>query len=99
MPEQKTLDNPNDIALRDIQKKVRLAQMQNPPRANTIQPPKEYSEAFTFRFRQIKNGSFSGLWELAAMKKTGKIDQIIIDADSLPEVLEAIGNIFANRGY
>lgn len=102
MPEQRTLDNPNDIAIRESQKIQRLEQGRSiaeraaAEKKNVI---KQYSESFTFRFRKIKNGSFSGLWELAALKKDGKVDEIITDADALPNVLEAIGNIFANRGF
>ncbi len=99
MPEQRTLDNPNDIAIRETQKQQRLEQGATVARANTHQPVIKYDVPFTFRFRQIKNGSFSGLWELCAMKANGKVDEVITDADSLPEVLDAIGNIFANKGY
>lgn len=102
MPEQRTLDNPNDIAIRESQKVQRLEQgRQDATRreAEKNSPPKEYSEAFIFRFRQIKNGSFAGLWELCVLRKDGRVDETVMDADSLPNALEAIGNIFANRGF
>jgi len=98
----RTLDNPNDIAIREEQKRHRLEQgraLLVKAEADKHVPPKEYSESFTFRFRQIKNGSFAGLWELCAMRGNGKVDELIMDADSLPNVLESIGNIFANRGF
>ncbi len=94
-----TVDTPGDLAIREQQKQQRLAMGKAVDSRNTAQPPIEYSPPFTFRFRQVKNGSFSGLWELSAMKPNGKLDELIIDADSLPEVLERIGNIFANMGY
>ena len=100
MPENRTLDNPNDIAIREQQKQQRLAHgAALAAKAKEPQPKPEFSESFTFRFRKIKGGSFSGLWELAAMRLDGKVDEIITDADSLPEVLESIANIFANKGY
>ena len=33
------------------------------------------------------------------MKKDGKVEEVIMDADALPYVLEAIGNIFTNKGF
>lgn len=102
MAEQRTLDNPNDIAIREQQRLQRLEQGRELERRRIAEKdlkPKEYSDAFTFRFRKIKNGSFSGLWELSVMKANGKVDEIITDADSLPNVLEMIGNIFANKGF
>ena len=98
MPDLRTLDNPNDVAIREDQKRIRLAHSHTASRAPK-DAPIEYGPAFTFRFRQIRNGSFSGLWELCAMKPNGKMDELIKDADALPEILDAIGNIFANRGY
>lgn len=99
MPDQRTLDNPNDIAIREQQKQQRLEMGRAADTRNQKQEPRKYSEAFTFRFRQVKNGSFAGLWELAAMKPNGKVDELIVDADALPNVLDLIGNIFANKGF
>lgn len=102
MAEPRTLDNPNDVAIREQQAQQRLAQGKALAEAKAHEkeiPPTKYSEPFIFRFRQIKNGSFSGLWELCALKSNGKVDELIVDANSLPEVLDTIGNIFANRGY
>lgn len=102
MAEPRTLDNPNDIAIREQQRQQRLAMAAQKPRATEIQPDQiEYDSPFIFRFRKIKNGSFAGLWELAVMnpKRPEKVDEIVFDANALPECLEAIGNIFANRGF
>lgn len=103
MSQQRVLDNPNDIAIREQQKQYRLEQGAADAKRKAEEKAlvTEYSESFTFRFRKIKNGSFSGLWELAALKSDpkAKVDEIISDADALPHVLEAIGNIFANRGF
>lgn len=91
---------PEELQIREQQKQYRLAQGKA-MEAQAAEPkePTEYWEPFTFRFRKIKSGSFAGLWELAAMKPSGKVDELIIDADSLPNVLDAVGNIFANRGF
>jgi len=98
--EQRMVDNPNDVAIREQQKQQRLEMgRQIDSRQANDQPKIEYSDAFTFRFRKIKNGSFSGLWELCAMKPNGKVEEVITDADALPYVLESIGNIFANKGF
>lgn len=102
MPEQRTLDNPNDIAIREVQRQERLAQgavLAKRAAEDKKAKPIEYAHTFTFRFRQVNNGSFAGLWELCVMKANGKVDERITDADSLPNVLDAIGNIFANRGF
>lgn len=100
MAEPKTLDNPNDNALREQMRQQRVAAgAAFAERAKELPPATQYSEPFTFRFRKIENGSFAGLWELAVLKPNGKVDEIVTDADALPNVLEAIGNIFANRGY
>lgn len=104
MAEPRTLDNPNDVAIREQQKQQRLAQGQatKERQARDANPePLQFEQPFTFRFRKIKNTSFAGLWELAVMKPGDpkKVDELIFDANALPECLEAIGNIFANRGY
>lgn len=100
MANQRTLDNPNDIAIREQQKQQRLEMgRQIDSRNAEKQPPMEYSEAFTFRLRKIKNGSFAGLWELCAVRPNGRVDEVITDADALPNVLDMIGNIFANKGF
>lgn len=102
MADQRTLDNPNDIAIREQQRQQRLAQGQEIARRQAEPQKKpEYSDAFIFRFRKHKGGSFAGLWELSVMKHNQplKVEEIIFDANALPECLEAIGNIFANRGF
>jgi hypothetical protein len=99
VPEARTVDTPNDINIRESQRLQRLAQGKAlEGQKKTLDKP-DWGPAFTFRFRQYKSTQFSGLWELAAMRLDGKVDEIITDADSLPEVLESIANIFANRGY
>lgn len=103
MPNQNTLDNPNDIALREQSRQQRLAQGKADAARREQEKnvgPAKYYEPFTFRFRKIKpHPSFGGLWELAVLKKDGKVEEIIKDADALPECLDAISNIFANKGY
>ena len=100
MPDQRTVDTPNDMNIRESQAAQRLAQgkVLATQTKKTLDKP-DWGPAFTFRFRQYKSTQFSGLWELAAMRLDGKVDEIIADADSLPEVLESIANIFANKGY
>lgn len=102
MADPRTLDNPNDISIRETQKRFRLAQgeaLAREAEARKKIPPREYSDGFIFQFRKVKNGSFAGLWELSALKKNGKVDEVITDADTLPNVLDMIGNIFANKGF
>lgn len=99
MSEQRTIDTPNDIAMRQEQARVRLEQGRSIAGHPTRLAKPEFNPSFTFRFRQYRTTQFSGLWELAAIGRDGKVEEIITDADSLPEVLEAIGNIFANKGY
>lgn len=96
------LDNPNDIAIREEQRRVRVEQGQaliKKTEEEQNQPAREYSEPFLFRFRQVKSGPFGGLWELAVMKPNGKIDEMVTDADALPNVLALLENIFINRGF
>lgn len=91
---------PEELAIREQQRQYRLAQGKALDEQKKVTAEKiEYWDPFTFRFRKIKNGSFAGLWELAAMKPGGKVEEIVVDADSLPNILDAVGNIFANRGY
>lgn len=99
MSEQRVIDNPNDVAIREQQKQQRLEMGRAVDVRNQQEVVRKYSEPYCFRFRQIKNGSFSGLWELCAMKTNGKVDELIVDADALPNVLDMIGNIFANKGF
>ena len=103
MPDHRTLDNPNDVAIREQQRQQRLAQgkaIAEKAEVDKNAPKPEYEQPFYFRFRRIKTGSFSGLWELAVMRphRPEAIDELIFDANALPECLDAIGNIFANRG-
>ena len=97
---QKTVYTPGDLNIHEDQKRIRLEQLdrQNYLR-NVEQDPYVFSESFTFRFRQYKNTNFAGLWELAILDKKGHIEELICDADALPNVLEAIENIFTNRGF
>lgn len=100
MPEQRTVDTPNDMNIREQQKIQRLAQGKAIAEQSKVLPARGvFSPAYTFRFRQWKNTQFSGLWELAALNREGKVEKIISDADSLPELLESISNIFANAGF
>jgi hypothetical protein len=100
VPEIQTRVTPQEMGLREKQKQERLAIGATiAEEAKKSDAPREYTDPFIFRFRKIKNGSFAGLWELSAMKATGKVDEIVIDADSLPNILDAVGNIFANRGF
>lgn len=99
MPENRTLDNPNDIAIREDQKRLRLEMGRAESRVKDKRLIRQYSESFIFRFRKIRNGSFAGLWELCALNKKGEVEETITDADALPYVLDSIGNIFANKGF
>lgn len=100
MPDMQVRVRPEELAIREQQKQYRLAQGKKLEEdANAKEEPRRFSEPFTFRFRKIQNGSFMGLWELTAMKPSGKVDELVIDADSLPNILDAVGNIFANKGY
>lgn len=97
---QRSVDNPNDEAIRETQKGVRLqvgaraAQLAG----NAVLKP-QFGEAMYFRFRKHVGTQFGGLWELAVVDSRGKVIEIVTDADALPHVLEAIGNIFANQGF
>lgn len=100
MSEMQVRVRPEELQIREQQRQQRLAighQLEEDKKIE--QEPRVFLEPFTFRFRKISNGSFAGLWELAAMRSSGKVDEIIIDADSLPNILDAVGNIFANKGY
>lgn len=68
-------------------------------RDHQAQPEAKYTEAFIFRFRMYENTTFHGLWRLEILNKFGQVEETITDADSLPNALEAIGNIFANKGF
>lgn len=99
MPEAKTVDTPNDVNIRAQQAEQRLAQGKALAASAKVMAKPEYARPYTFRFRQWKNTQFSGLWELAVLNREGKVEELITDADSLPELLESIANIFANKGY
>lgn len=97
---QQTVDTPNDTNIRADQMRVRKEMLARQNELNSVlQDPYVFSESLTFRFRQYKNTNFAGLWELAIVDKRGNIQELIIDADALPNVLEAISNIFSNRGF
>jgi hypothetical protein len=97
---QKSVDNPNDVSIREDQQRIRLQLLERQKELDSVeQDPYVFSESFTFRFRQFKNTNFAGLWELTSVDAKGHPIEKIIDADALPNVLEAIGNIFANRGF
>lgn len=99
MPEARTVDNPNDVNIRAQLAEQRLAQGKAFAAIPKDIQKAEYSKAYIFRFRQWKNTQFSGLWELAALDRSGKVEEIVTDADSLPELLESLANIFANMGF
>lgn len=97
---QSTVDTPNDMNIREDQKRLRLElNARQKELASVEQPPYVFSEAYTFRFRQFGNTNFSGLWELAILDKKGHVEEIVTDADALPNCLEMISNIFANKGF
>ncbi len=97
---QQTVDTPQDMGIREDQKRVRLElSKRQHDLATAEQDPVVFSESLTFRFRQFRNTNFAGLWELCALDKRGNVIEKITDADALPNVLELIGNIFANRGF
>lgn len=93
-------ETPAQEAMRLEQARVRLEQGRAAAvRANVKEPAAEFSEPFIFRFKMFKNTGFSGLWRLEVLNKFGKVEEMICDADTLPNTLEAIGNIFVNKGY
>lgn len=69
--------------------------------ANKGKPPlvPQFADPFIFRMKMWKNGPFSGLWQLEALNSKGQVEQLITDAETLPNVLELMGNIFANKGF
>jgi len=99
-PEQRVIDNPNDIAIREMQRLQRLEMGKKIAADNEkILAKNQYREPFYFRFRQHKNDNFGGLWELAVVDHKGKVDEVITDADTLSSALEAISRIFENAGF
>lgn len=94
-----TKETPTQAAIREDQARIRLETGRSA--AVVIeQPPKVYSEAFTFRLRRWQNTQFAGLWELSVMDKSGrKVDEKITDADALTNCLENIGAILENKGF
>lgn len=100
MGHQQTVDTPTDIGIREDQLRLRKEMNQaDVKRSADKQAPHEFKEPFTFRLRQHKNTQFSGLWELAVLDAKGRVETIITDGDALPNALEAIANIFSNRGF
>jgi hypothetical protein len=92
-------ETPALAAIRLDQERIRKEQFEK-SKIILEQPPKCYSESFTFRLRQWQNTQFSGLWELSVMDKTGRqVEQIISDADALSNCLENLAAILENRGF
>lgn len=97
--DMKTVETPIDAQIREEMKRQRIeAGAALSSRPDKIRGAK-FIEPFTFRFRQYKNTQFAGLWELSAIRQDGSVEQIITDADALPNVLNLIGNIFENKGF
>lgn len=92
-------ETPEQEAMRKEQARVRLDMARRTAELNAPQPAAEYSDPFIFRFRKYKNTSFAGLWRLEVLNRFGQVEETITDADALPNALEAIGNIFANKGF
>ena len=92
-------ERPENAAMRMEQARVRKELGEKiAEQASRPMPVPEFEEPLIFRFKMWKNTQFSGLWRLEVLNRQGKVDGVICDADALPNVLEAIGNIFANRG-
>lgn len=99
-PEQRVIDNPNDIAIRELQRQQRLEMGKTIEKNNAkVISSNKFREPFYFRFRQHKDDNFGGLWELAVVDNKGKVDEVITDADTLSSVLDAISRIFENAGF
>lgn len=99
MAEPAVRKTPEQEASEKEQARVRLSIGLAQERLKQPQPEPIYSDPFIFRFQKYTNTSFAGLWRLEILNKFGKIEETITDADALPNALEAIGNIFANRGF
>ena len=99
MAEQLIRETPEQESVRKDQARVRIEMGAASSKLNVPQPQAEYGDPFIFRFQRYKNTSFQGLWRLEILNRHGKVEETITDADALPNILEAIGNIFANKGY
>lgn len=92
-------ESPAQEQIREDQARIRREMGKTILTHAQAEPPAEYTDAFIFKFRMYKNTSFHGLWRLEILNKFGQVEETITDADTLPNALEAIGNIFANRGF
>ena len=60
-------------------------------------PPAQEKDVFSFQFKKLHSGPFSGLWELK--ETTGGKESLLFDANTLGECVGRIGVEFELRGY